>query len=272
MSLNIKNSQLYHKLASQPVSRLQILGFIAVAILPILFLSISIYRIAWDNEWREIKEKHQLLAMNLATPVSHYVDYHMDMLSVLADEVNSRGQEKLEDVDMQQSANSAFKNFKGFRCISLIDINGRVVFIVSDEEGAQKKDPSVLSKDESYASVLSSKKSQISDIRPSPVDSKPTIILSHPVFNKQKILLGVLQAELKIDKIEELRRSIRFGEKGHSAIVDARGHVIAHPNSAWMEEMRDLSHLSVVKEMMAGNAGVTEFYSPFVKKDRKSVV
>ena len=32
-------------------------------------------------------------------------------------------------------------------------------------------------------------------------------------------------------------------------------------------EAKDLSHLNVVQEMMAGKSGVTEFYSPFVKEN-----
>jgi len=66
--------------------------------------------------------------------------------------------------------------------------------------------------------------------------------------------------------IEQLRRNIHFGEKGHSAIVDKTGRVIAHPNPEWMKEMRDLSKLNIVQKMMAGETGVTEFYSPFVKQ------
>ena len=42
--------------------------------------------------------------------------------------------------------------------------------------------------------------------------------------------------------------------------------MIAHPNPEWMKEIKDLSDLSIVKLMMEGKTGVTEFYSPFVKE------
>jgi diguanylate cyclase (GGDEF)-like protein len=49
--------------------------------------------------------------------------------------------------------------------------------------------------------------------------------------------------------------------------VDNLGHVIAHPNPDWMmANIKDLSKLTIVKKMMAGQTGVTEFYSPFVKQ------
>ena len=79
-------------------------------------------------------------------------------------------------------------------------------------------------------------------------------------------MIGVLLGELRTDLIEELRRTIRFGEKGHSAIVDKFGRVIAHPNPKWMEEMHDLSAQDLVQKMMRGESGVTEFYSPFLKE------
>jgi len=109
--------------------------------------------------------------------------------------------------------------------------------------------------------------SRLSGIQTSPLDGKPTLILSQPVKNKKGAIESVLISELRISLIENLRRNIHFGERGHSAIVDQNGRVIAHPNPDWMKSMRDLSHLPVVKAMMAGKTGVTEFYSPFVKQN-----
>ena len=82
--------------------------------------------------------------------------------------------------------------------------------------------------------------------------------------NGQQLLIG----ELKIAPIEKLRRGIRFGKGGHSAIVDNHGRVIAHPNPDWMNnDIVDLSNLPIVQKMMAGETGVTEFFSPFKKHD-----
>jgi len=74
---------------------------------------------------------------------------------------------------------------------------------------------------------------------------------------------SVVLAEIRLDRIEELRRAIAFGDSGHSAIVDATGKVLAHGNKEWVREMKDLSHLNVIAKLAEGRTGVTEFYSAF---------
>ncbi len=73
--------------------------------------------------------------------------------------------------------------------------------------------------------------------------------------------------EVGLDYFIELQQAVAFGEKGHAAIVDQSGHVIAHPKSDWMREVRDLSKVSVVQKMMNGESGVTRFYSPAMEAD-----
>ncbi|MCP4294937.1 MAG: HAMP domain-containing protein, partial [Proteobacteria bacterium] len=72
---------------------------------------------------------------------------------------------------------------------------------------------------------------------------------------------------LKTDFIALTQKSIAFGEKGHSMIVDQYGRVIAHPNAKWQATSKDASKLSIVQLMITGNTGVAEFYSPPMKAD-----
>lgn len=76
---------------------------------------------------------------------------------------------------------------------------------------------------------------------------------------------GFAVAELTTRYIVELQSQIAFGEKGHAAIVDGNGRVIAHPLEAWMLERKDISRLSVVQAMMRGETGVMTFYSPAMR-------
>lgn len=64
-----------------------------------------------------------------------------------------------------------------------------------------------------------------------------------------------------------LQQSIKFGERGHSMIVDQHGRVIAHPNADWQATSKDASKLSVVQSMMAGETGVATFFSPPMQAD-----
>jgi len=67
--------------------------------------------------------------------------------------------------------------------------------------------------------------------------------------------------------IRKVQRSITFGERGHSMVVDAKGRVVAHPNPDWEARSKDASKLSVVQKMMRGETGVAMFYSPPMQAD-----
>jgi diguanylate cyclase (GGDEF)-like protein len=241
---------------SQPVYRLLLAGLIIVAVIPIGVLSVKLYQNAWDNAWREINEKHRLLAENLASPIHIYINDHKAMLKLVATSIQ-------RDVRQQRGTlkdyTKTLLHAHGFRSLTLVGLDGKSI------TGAAEQD--AFAKEACFLKVRDSGKTALSNIKASPLDGKPTLVLSEPVFNPAGNLHAVLVGELSIGLIEQLRRKIKFGIKGHSAIVDKTGHVIAHPNPDWMVEMRDLSHLSVVKKMMAGKTGVTEFYSPFIKQD-----
>ena len=65
----------------------------------------------------------------------------------------------------------------------------------------------------------------------------------------------------------ELGKTVSFGKKGHAAIVDQTGHVLAHPLDSWWQEARDLSKVTPVAKMMQGQTGVDTFFSPALKGD-----
>ena len=75
------------KLATKSISSLVITGMIIIAVVPITFLSIHLYESAWKNSWREIEEKHKLLAQNLAAPIQIFVNDHKNYLNLLANSI-----------------------------------------------------------------------------------------------------------------------------------------------------------------------------------------
>ena len=257
--------RLLNKVLSQPIFRIQILSFLIVAFLPIIFVSINIYRVAWENQWNEIREKHQLLAENMASPILNFVTYYRNALSTLA--------ENVPDVPDNPDAlfkltNNTLKWYDDFQCIAIVDNNKKIIVLAYDNaSGNQATRRNIINNNNAiYNKTLKTGKAQISGITPGSVNSIPVIIFTQPIRDKENKVIGVLMAEVKTDEIVQVQKNIHFGKRGHSAIVDARGHVIAHPNPEWMKTMHDMSKLSIVKAMMAGKTGVMEFFSPFVKQ------
>jgi diguanylate cyclase (GGDEF)-like protein len=56
-------------------------------------------------------------------------------------------------------------------------------------------------------------------------------------------------------------------EKGYCAVVDDKGKVMAHPNTAWVSQSHDLSSDEVVKKIKIKKAGAFEFYSSTSQQD-----
>lgn len=246
-----------------PINRILLVSFIAVALIPVLIVSIWVYRAAWDNAWHEIMEKHQLLAQNLAVPISTYVQDHRRMLGLLAADMSHDGAVTKKAAALQGELARAAAYLDGFRSLSLLDTHGRI--LASYHRGKRIMPASfAFTNERCYIGARSTGKWQLSGVKRSPIDGRPTLIMAQPVRGANGRIQGVVMGELRIDLIDAMRKRIHFGQRGHSAIVDQYGHVIAHPNPAWMAEMKDISSWPIVKDMMAGKTGVTEFYSPFM--------
>ncbi len=264
MSVYRKASQRIVAVAlAQPVYRVLMFGLIVIALVPVGFLGFRLYHLAWDDAWREINEKHRLLAMNLASPIQIYVKDRLAMLDLLANEIGNVPATRANRGAGQRLINAAFSRMKGFRSIVLLDRRGRTRILAHGGMNPALKDISFT--DEScFVKTRATGKWAISNVKRSLIDGAPTVLLSQPVRGPANTVSAVLIGELDMAPIEALRRNIHFGKRGHSAIVDKTGHIVAHPNPEWMREIRDVSTWPVVRKMMAGKTGVTEFYSPFV--------
>ncbi len=255
--------------ASTPVNRLLLLAMVLVTALPLGILGYKLYQMAWENAWREVREKHQLLAQNLAAPISVYINDQHTALGMVSDfiEHNLAQQEgSLEQWSREQREflNKLLVRNDGMRSITVVDIQGRTR-ISTDKIASLPGSVRLFESETCYLYTRSKGKWIVSGIKASPLNGEPALIMSQPVRNKDGKIMYVLLGELRIDLIEKLRKQIKFGEMGHSAMVDKFGKVIAHPNPAWMKEMRDLSEWPIVQDMTNGKTGVTEFYSPFIK-------
>lgn len=250
---------------AQPINRLLVASFVLVALVPLGLLGIKLYSAAWGEAWREIREKHQLLAQNLASPIAIYVRDHrraLRMIASMIDSVDADGPAHAHNRTLMRELGA---NMGDFDALVLMDTEGQARVVTPGGRRGGAAD--AYAEEACYRMTLASGEPKVSGATRSPLSGRPTLIISQPVLGPDHALVGVLLGELRIEPIELLRRNIRFGLNGHSAIVDQNGRVIAHPNPEWMKELYDLSGASVVQKMMRGETGVTEFYSPFVEAD-----
>ena len=78
-----------------------------------------------------------------------------------------------------------------------------------------------------------------------------------------RLCLGAIETSYFVT----LGNAIKFGVKGHAAIIDQTGQLLAHPLPDWVAEAKNISKLSVAQAMMAGGTGIAQFFSPALKGD-----
>jgi len=259
----------FRALLARRINQLLVFFFLFVSLIPVSILGFKIYHAAWDNAKREIYEKHRLLAMNLATPIQIYMEDKRRMMGILSQSVAQglKQGESYQQLHVNLQGASQFLN--DFQSLSLVDPRGNSKCIRLQSNPALNpisKFPGIYRNNDTITKAIDTKSWKISSVERSAISGSPTIIMAYPVTLAGKVVT-VLVGELKLNEIEKLRNGIHFGKRGHSAIVDNKGRVVAHPNPAWVKEIKDLSHLKIVQRMLAGEQGVTEFFSPFVKQN-----
>jgi diguanylate cyclase (GGDEF)-like protein len=251
------------------IHTLLILSFVVVSLMPISILGFKIYDAAWGNAWREVREKHQSLAKNLAAPIQRYLDDRHVALSLV--------KKQLRNLPMGANKNQTHRilsdglgGLNDFQALFLLTPDQTILDYAS-RYAVQEPSKIRLDIDDNdfFRRVIAAGRPLLSPVVINPLSGKTTLLVALPLgINSLQGDACFLVGELRLEVIEHMRSGIHFGRHGHSAIVDGLGHVVAHPNPAWMDDtIKDLSNLSIVKEMMAGDTGVTEFYSPFKKED-----
>ncbi|WP_282606298.1 ATP-binding protein [Pelagibius sp. Alg239-R121] len=225
-------------------------AFTLVATVPVLLLGFWVEKNALPNEIQSATEKHLLLAQNITSSLEHYL---FDVEAAFNYFVETSNEEQ-NSVEL-----AAFAEHLGFRAFFILSGEDQVTYDLMSPVASPARNVKYLA--EKVRSLAIAPEPRFSGV--SRNDSgQPTIYLVKPL-ESQKLAVG----ELSTDYIVKVQKSIAFGEKGHAAIVDAKGRVIAHPRELWRKEVRDLSALPPVKRMMNGETGVTRFVSPALNEE-----
>jgi len=224
-------------------------AFVIVAIVPVIFLGAWVERTAFEKEVAAVREKHLLLATNITAALERYVHDSkatFDHFIMLAEE--GKPLDVLPVLAQQLS----------FRHFCYIDDNGRVIKQLSVGGcGLERVPPALFQRIEPYISDTNTFTEVAKD-----QEGRPTIYIVRRL-GPGRIALGALGTEY----IVGLQRVINFGQKGHAAIVDHAGNLIAHPNRQWEAEQKNIAKVSPVARMIEGETGVTTFFSPAMKQD-----
>ncbi len=241
------------------------LAFAVVALVPVLTLSIWLQNTAYAKAVEQVKEKHLLLAKHLTFTLDRYI---LDIEHIL-------------DTALHEHSAISSKNEPHFDEFMTLFYRMGVQMIAQVESEATTRIIFGKAQHQPKIGFEAIKQKPIN-----PITQTNEVLISQLSFNQNDVpTIYILfdktkegqhnHAEkgsfyiiaLSTDFIIELQKSINFGIKGHAAIVDASGHVIAHPKAEWQQSIKKIAGLKPVSEMLKGNSGVSQFYSPAIEAD-----
>jgi len=228
--------------------------FLVAALLPTLIFSVWSYRDAVSREIAEVEDRHLLLARKAAATLERY---HEDLATAFA----AVGTRLVRDENPREFSGLLYR--LNMCCVEIFDkTTGQF------ERGFDASDTGTrISGTKISGPTLAGLKSIARSDRPAV--SELTILPSgeNGFFLVQELDRHYAVGQITPEFFLDLGRSIVFGEKGHAAIVDRSGTVIAHPRPDWTAARKNIAKIKPVERMMNGETGVETFYSPAAEMD-----
>ncbi|MEE9313723.1 MAG: diguanylate cyclase [Rhizobiaceae bacterium] len=221
------------------------------AIAPISLFWFWPYSRALESEVDDVKERHLVIARNLAGEMEHYYTDLINIFDVIVGDINN-GQ-------LSEQFSNIFKAMN-LRQICVLDYKTGLSRSSIQTTSEKCRRPMSASRFLELKSLAVEGKTKLSGVMST--EHYGNVIYA---FRRKQDLLVVGLISTKY--VQDLGRRISFGVRGHAAIVDQNGRAISHPRQDWQDNRFDMSKLSVVKKMLAGKTGVEIFYSPALKAD-----
>ncbi len=227
------------------------IAFVGIAIVPVGALAAWVYFHILEREVARVDDTHLLLAKNLSSGLDQYAHDVKSTYKVVFD-MALAGQDLTVIQEMMQDLN--------FNHLCAADLKSRKV--VLEVAPTALPCPKVVPERRFKTFMAQARTGEIvfSPVLKDP-QKRPTIYLLEVRGNL--LLIGAIST----NHVVEQGKSIAFGERGHAAIVDHTGRLIAHPLPKWREEIKNLAKLEPVQRMMKGETGTTRFFSPALKAD-----
>ncbi len=234
-----------------PIRTALLLGLLIGCNAPLLAYWYWSYSSALDNQFDEVRERHLLIARNLGAALQRY---HQDLVSTFG--AMAEGYSTGQDI-------SVFTPL-------LSDLHFSNVCVFAQDSGTFESAPygtedycrngiSTAMLDRSLLVAGTSRRVALTGVQVLNGDEQPSICLILAV--EGKLVLGLIST----DYFREISSKVSFGAQGHAAIVDQTGRVLAHPLPEWAAAARDISSITAVRRMLAGEQGVDIFFSPALK-------
>jgi len=227
-----------------------VVTFALICVLPVASLAIWMRYGIQANALDEAREKNQILAQHLATPLHDYLQG--------ADRALAGMSSLLEPPELERATASAAKHQRYFHTLLLLSREGVARHVIAAGTPSAHADAQLAA---AAAPFFGKAQGGQSGLLRDPYRGEPTVLFAKPVGDQ--LLVGLLDVQPLI----ALGRQFKFGAQGHAAITDQHGNVLLHPNSQWMREIHNIADWPIIQSALQGKSGVARLQAPLTQED-----
>lgn len=252
---------------TQSISRMVMASFVFVLLLPLGFIISYLNQHSWESAQEELQEKHLLIAKSMERPILQYVETYQKAIKVF---LNTSNFSRKSEPELKSLMSDFANSLENISTVSYTSVSTGKTYININNKYKVRSSANLTAFN--YHTTESKYRkynvtNSISDVIRSSVSRKPVVVMSHHIIGDDKNKKGTLFVELELAPIAAMCRKIRFGKKGHCAITDKKGQVIAHPNQDLEAEIYNVSKIGILNKLRESKSGIWSFNSPHLKED-----
>ena len=242
-------------------------SFVFVLLLPLGFIISYLNQHSWESAQEELQEKHLLIAKSMERPILQYVETYQKAIKVF---LNTSNFSRKSEPELKSLMSDFANSLENISTVSYTSVSTGKTYININNKYKVRSSANLTAFN--YHTTESKYRkynvtNSISDVIRSSVSRKPVVVMSHHIIGDDKNKKGTLFVELELAPIAAMCRKIRFGKKGHCAITDKKGQVIAHPNQDLETEIYNVSKIGILNKLRESKSGIWSFNSPHLKED-----
>ena len=240
-----------------------LLLIVLIPVLVVGFISIN-HNLSYVKE--NITQNNMELARGLRDEVNANIDNTEALMKILSNHSLIKAMEPTEQVD--ELLTGVVDKYPLITQIYIMEASGDQIYKTSGQLGDRS--------DRGYFQQAVRGKVYYSDVIISRSQGFPVVTLALPIKETGEVK-GVIGASLDLTFLSRLVGNTKPGKGGTSYLVERTGKIIAHPSNEFVDNRKDVSHLTPVKEVINGNQGTAEYtfkgtkqlvsYMPIERKD-----
>ena len=259
---------------NQSITRLVMASFVFVLLFPLGFLASSLPEESWGSVRQEVLDKHLLIANSVAESIDLYFLSFQKSVQVFANMVDLTS---IEDSDiLQDHLNDFVRNSGNVVVASYLSLDdySKVISIKKAYRPPVYNKNKVIEAPYLKYLTFGNRHRTISTISPifrSSISKRPVVLVKTYISDKKFNQRGILYAEISLNYINSICKKINTGSKERCIVVDSAGRVVSHPNSKWINGIKNLSKNKIIEDLKSGQSGTMSFKGTLLSDKKEEI-